>query len=63
MDLKLTEGITYLIVPDSEAHDAMAVQVVISQAEARTMVLMRGGLCLKNWLHLRGLTADPVAES
>jgi hypothetical protein len=63
MELNPTEQITYLIVPDDSSNDGEAVQMVISRAEAHAMLLMPGGLCLGNWLRLRGLTPDPVAES
>ena len=63
MDLKPTERITYVIVSDDAPEDDLAVQMVISRAEARAMLLMPGGLCLDNWLRLRGLTADLATES
>jgi hypothetical protein len=63
MDPDAIDQITYAIVPNDGPNDVQKVQVVISEAEARAMILMPGGFCLGNWLKLRGLTPEPVSES
>lgn len=38
-------------------------QIMISLAEAKAMQRMDGGMCLTNWLRIRGLVDEPFKES
>lgn len=38
-------------------------QVAMSLAEIKTLQLMPGGVCLINWLRVRGLLDEPTQES
>ncbi len=53
--------VTVGVVDDGEAGPPT--QIVITLAEAKVMQYMPGGLCLVNWLRLRGLLDEPMKES
>ena len=38
-------------------------QILASLSEVKAMRIMPGGLCLLNWLRIRGLIDEPFAES
>lgn len=60
-------GVTFGVVADADDMDRPPMQVVMSLAEAKTMLRLDGGICWENWLLLRGLDIDghllPLKES
>ncbi len=62
-DSQEPRAVTYGVVDDDEDWSRPQSQITLSLAETKTMQRMEGGICLENWLRIRGLDGGPTVES